>query len=75
MMIQFGSSLEMYYKFTKSIVLRTTNCVWEFAKANDYHKVITKWWIEDKQFKSKDNRIYPTMNQREPYMYLVALLR
>ena len=35
---------------------------------------MAKWWVEGKQFQSRDTRIYPTTNLRESYVYAVAMV-
>lgn len=68
-----SSSLEPYYTFTRVEVSLTPTLVEEFGRLNNYDKVMSKWWIEGKQFRSRDNVINATTNFREPYIYVVAL--
>ena len=63
------------YNLVRPNVDFTTEWLDRFNKIrNTYSKVIGKWWILNKQFKARDNVVYPTHLMREPYCYATQMI-
>jgi hypothetical protein len=45
-----------------------------FYEFHDTSRLLASWWKEDKKFTNRRNGWYNTVNLREPYMYLMALI-
>jgi hypothetical protein len=51
-----------------------TNFVVKFYEFHDTNHLMASWWKENKKFTSQSNGWYGTVNLREPYIYLMALI-
>jgi hypothetical protein len=45
-----------------------------FYELHDTSGLMASWWKEEKKFMNWSNSWYGTMNLREPYIYLMALI-
>jgi hypothetical protein len=68
------SEVESYYKLKDSKLKLSTDFVLSFYASHDTSKIMESWWREDKKFRIHTIGWYPTINIREPYIYLMALL-
>jgi hypothetical protein len=46
----------------------------KFYEFHDTTQLMASWWKEAKKFIKQSNGWYGTMNLREPYIYLMALI-
>jgi hypothetical protein len=46
----------------------------KFYEFHDTNWLMASWWKEDKKFTNQSNGWYGTINLREPYIYLMALI-
>jgi hypothetical protein len=51
-----------------------TDFMVKFYEFHDTSRLMASWWKEDKKFTNRSNNWYGTMNLREPYIYLMALI-
>jgi hypothetical protein len=63
-----------YYKLREPEVRLNTDFVVEFYNHHNTGQLLASWWKEDKKFVNRASRWYNTLNLREPYMLLMALI-
>ena len=66
--------VQKYYKLRDPEERLNTNFVVKFYEFHDTSRLMASWWKEDTKFKNWRNDWYGTMNLREPYVYLMALI-
>ena len=66
--------VQKYYKLRDSEERINTDFVVKLYELHDTSRLISSWWKEDKKFTNRSNGWYRTINLREPYMYLMALI-
>jgi hypothetical protein len=66
--------VQKYYKLRDPEERLNTNFVVRFYEFHDTNRLLASWWKEDKKFTNRRNGWYNTVNLREPYMYLMALI-
>jgi hypothetical protein len=68
------SEVQKYYKLNESKENLSTDFMVSFYASHDTSKILASSWREDKKFMNRTSSWYPTVNLREPYAYLMALL-
>jgi hypothetical protein len=66
--------VQKYYKLRDPEERLNTDFVVRFYELHDTSQLLASWWKEDKKFTNRNNGWYNTVNLREPYMYLMALI-
>jgi hypothetical protein len=66
--------VQNYYKLRDLEERLNTYFVVMFYELHDTIWLLASWWKEDKRFTNRRNGWYNTVNLREPYMYLMALI-
>jgi hypothetical protein len=68
------TEVQKYYKLRDPEERLNTDFVVKFYEFHDTSRLMASWWKEDKKFTNQSNGWYGTVNLREPYIYLMALI-
>jgi hypothetical protein len=68
------TEVQKYYKLRDPEERLNTDFVVKFYEFHDTSRLMASWWKEDKNFTNRSNGWYGTVNLREPYIYLMALI-
>ena len=63
-----------YYKIRDTEERLNMDLVVKLYEFHDTSRLMASWWKEDKKFTNRSNGWYGTINLREPYIYLMALI-
>jgi hypothetical protein len=66
--------VQKYYKLRYPKQRLNIDFMVKFYEYHDTIRILASWWKEDKKFTNKTIGWYNTVNIREPYMYLMALI-
>jgi hypothetical protein len=66
--------VQKYYKLRDLEERLNIKFVVRFYEFHDTNMLLASWWKEDKMFTNRRNGWYNTVNLKEPYMYLMALI-
>jgi hypothetical protein len=66
--------VQKYYKIKDLEEWLNTDFVVKFYEFHDTNRLMASWWKEDKKFRNPSNGWYGTMNLRDPYICLMALI-
>jgi hypothetical protein len=73
--VLFPIEVQKYYKIRDPEECLNTYFVVNFYELHDTSRVMASWWREDKMFTNWSTDWYGKTNLREPYIYLMALIR
>jgi hypothetical protein len=65
---------QKYYKLKEPEVRLNTDFVVKFYEQHNTNQLLASWWKEDRKFVNRASGWYNTINLREPYMFLMALI-
>jgi hypothetical protein len=68
------TEFQKYYKLRDPKEWLNMNFVVKFYEFHYTCRLMASWWKEDKKFTNWSNGWYGTINLREPYIYLMALI-
>jgi hypothetical protein len=68
------TEVQKYYKVRYLKERLNTDVVVNFYEFHDTNQLMASWWKEDEKFNNQRNGWYGTVNLREPYIYLMALI-
>jgi hypothetical protein len=68
------TEVQKYYKLRDPEERLNTDFMVKFYEIHDTSRLLASWWKEDKKFTNRSTGWYNTVNLREPYMYLMALI-
>jgi hypothetical protein len=68
------TEVSAYYKLKDVEVRLNKDFVVEFYECHNTSQLLASWWREDKKFMNRASGWYNTVNLREPYMFLMALI-
>jgi hypothetical protein len=74
MRVFLPTQFHKYYKLMDPEEHLKTNFMVNFYEFHNTNQLMDSWWKEDKNFTNQRNGWYRTINQREPYIYLMALI-
>jgi hypothetical protein len=66
--------VQKYYNIRDPEELLNMEFMVNFYEFHDTNQLMASWWKEDKNFTNRINGWYETINLREPYIYLMALI-
>jgi hypothetical protein len=66
--------VQKYYKLKDLEERLNTDFMVKFYELYDTNLLMASWWREDNKFTNQRNGWYRTINLREPYIYLMALI-
>jgi hypothetical protein len=68
------TEVEKYYKLRDPEEWLNTEFMVKFYEIHDTSRLMTSWWREDKKFTNQSSGWYGTINSRDPYLFLMALI-
>jgi hypothetical protein len=68
------TEVQKYYKLRSLEERLNTDFMVKLYEFHDNNRLMASWWREDKKFTNRSNGWYGTINLKEPYIYLVALI-
>jgi hypothetical protein len=68
------TEVHKYYKIKDSEEQLNTDFMVKFYEFHEINRLMASWWKEDKKFMNRSNDWYVTVNLRDPYIYLMALI-
>jgi hypothetical protein len=68
------TEVHKYYKLKDLEERFNTDFMVKLYEFHDTSRLMASWWKEDNKFTNQSNGWYGTINLREPYIYLMALI-
>jgi hypothetical protein len=68
------TKVSAYYKLKDVEVRMNKDFVVDFYECHNTSLLLASWWREDKKFVNRASGWYNTVNLREPYIFLMALI-
>jgi hypothetical protein len=66
--------VQKHYKLKDPEERMNTYFVVRFYELHYTSRLLALWWREDKKFRNRNSGWYKTINLKDPYMYLMALI-
>jgi hypothetical protein len=63
-----------YYELKEPEVRLNTDFMVKFYEKHNTNQLLATWWNEYRKFVNRESKWYNTINLREPYMFLMALI-